>query len=152
MTRDGPLEVPEELQDSLIDEIIEDTKHQFLHNAVHVPKYPHPLQRYRHNVQNGFHKALQAVMNEGHRFPTPRHYRLYPDGWEDGGYPPYEFIRSGHRGGNRELRIKLPDVIWRPRAELWAKAVCMLDNVVENTATSSESSLDDVSMSSESDN
>jgi len=142
----GPVEASEEIQDEIIEEIIENTEHNFLHEAVHVPKYPHPLRRFSLDVQSSFHEALQAVIDDGEGFPTPRNFGLHADEWEGEGYRPYEFIRSGRRGGNRELRIELPDAIWRPRAELWAKAVSLLDDVLANAA--SESSSEDVSMES----
>lgn len=54
-------------------------------------------------------------------------------------------------GGNRELRIELPDSTWRPRAELWAKALMMLDGVLEQFFPSNEDSGSDPDFSDVSD-
>jgi len=145
-TEEGPIEGTEEMQQRVIDGIIHDTESNFLHEAVHVSKYPDPLRRYPLAIQEAFNEALEEVL-EGKHDP-PRHFGLYPDEWDNEGYPPYEFIKSGRRGANRELRIELPDATWRPRAELWGKAVCMLDDVCAHYE--SVDSDNDVNMSSES--
>jgi hypothetical protein len=57
---------------------------------------------------------------------------LIPDEWEDNEYPSVEIIRSGRRGG-KELRVALPDFVWRPRAELWGQALDILSRITYMT-------------------
>jgi len=150
---EGPIGGTEAMQQTIIDGIIQDTEHNFLHEAVAVPKFPDPLERYGEVVCEEFQQALHIVLTDASQ-PIPRGFGLYPNEWVNGTYPPYEFICSGRRGGNRELRIELPDAIWHPRAQLWAKAVCVLDDILSRApadlTSSNESSSDETGSSNSS--
>ncbi|KAK6981346.1 hypothetical protein R3P38DRAFT_2396312, partial [Favolaschia claudopus] len=52
----------------------------------------------------------------------PKYYHQGCEEWEGEMYPAFEIIKSG-RKGSKELRVALPDSIWRPRAELWGRAL-----------------------------
>ncbi|KAJ7279925.1 hypothetical protein C8J57DRAFT_997915, partial [Mycena rebaudengoi] len=67
-----------------------------------------------------------AVANENEVVPAG--YGLLPEEWENGAYPTYEMLNSGRRSG-KDLRIVLPDSVWRPRAELWGRALAILDHI-----------------------
>ncbi|KAK7029110.1 hypothetical protein R3P38DRAFT_2368283, partial [Favolaschia claudopus] len=53
-------------------------------------------------------------------------YGLLREEWEGEIYPAFEIIKSG-RKGSKELRVALPDSIWRPRAELLGRALAFMD-------------------------
>ncbi|KAJ7070011.1 hypothetical protein C8F01DRAFT_976418, partial [Mycena amicta] len=59
---------------------------------------------------------------------VPRGYGIRQEEWEDDEYPSYGIIKSGRRGSKR-TRISLPDHIWRPRAELWTRALDILQQI-----------------------
>lgn len=58
----------------------------------------------------------------------PAGYGIRPEEWEDGKYPSYEMIRS-NRHGRKDLRVALPDGIWRPRAVLWVQALATMQQI-----------------------
>lgn len=45
------------------------------------------------------------------------------------GYDDHEVLRSGRRG-RKELLIELPEHVWRPRAELWARGLHLMSRVM----------------------
>ena len=47
------------------------------------------------------------------------------------GYETQEVLRTGKRG-LKELTVALPDHIWRPRTEKWAKALHLMSFLVYN--------------------
>ncbi|KAK1220201.1 hypothetical protein PQX77_017052 [Marasmius sp. AFHP31] len=102
-----------------------------LMERVHVPKYPSPLNDTRLDL---FSRALAAAEEQE---VIPDGYGIRPEEWEDGEYPSYELLRSGKKG-TRELRVDLPDHIWRPRAEKWVRALDILNYILEFVVESSE--------------
>ncbi|KAJ7183484.1 hypothetical protein C8R46DRAFT_1027194 [Mycena filopes] len=85
---------------------------------------------------------FDAALAEAHRLlVVPAGYGLLPDEWENGAYPAFEILKSG-RKGSKELRVALPDVLWRARAELWGRALATLDELtymLESLESESES-------------
>lgn len=74
-----------------------------------------------------FHAALAILHAEQ---VVPHGYYLLEGEWEEGTYPSVEILRSGQRG-RREITIALPDSVWRPRAEMWARAIDLLVRLTE---------------------
>lgn len=72
-----------------------------------------------------FDLSLGVSQSSGY---LPQGYGLHSEEWEDGIYPSFEYIPAG-RQGNKEMRISLPDHIWRPRAELWGRALHLLNQI-----------------------
>lgn len=95
----------------------------FHHEAVAVPKYAPPFTS--DEIMQTFHQALDIA--EAHDV-VPEGYGLLPTEWEDGMYPAFEILKSGRRGG-KELRVALPDFIWRPRAEMWGRGLDILNQL-----------------------
>lgn len=87
-----------------------------------VPKHYNPFDTEEDEII--FTTALQHVW-ELDIIPTG--YGLLPTEWEDESYPTYEMIKL--RQG-KELRIALPDFIWRHRAELWGQALDIVDRLM----------------------
>lgn len=112
--------------DEFIDQIAADTAHNFLHDAVPVPKHQCPFRR-EETIE-----AFEIILNDikSGRGAIPQGYYLRPNEWDEDGYPSYEIIRSGRRGA-KELRIALPDQVWRPRAEIWVKALVAMELLLE---------------------
>lgn len=102
----------------------QDQESNFHHAAVRVPRRIDPFKDAPDSF-SVFEETLQHVRNEGH---MPIGYGLHPDEWETDEYPSFEHIRSG-RHAHKELRIALPDMIWRPRAILWGQALDIMDRM-----------------------
>ncbi|KAJ7645241.1 hypothetical protein DFH06DRAFT_998707, partial [Mycena polygramma] len=94
----------------------------FHHEPVAVPKHANPFSGEAAQV---FEDAFKRVKAAG---IVPGGYGLCEEEWEDGAYPSFEILKSGRRG-KKELRIALPDSIWRPRAILWGQALDVLNQV-----------------------
>ncbi|KAJ6466902.1 hypothetical protein C8R45DRAFT_838712, partial [Mycena sanguinolenta] len=94
----------------------------FHHEAVAVPKHANPFAGEALEV---FEDGLEWVRAAN---VVPLRYGLLPSEWEDGLYPSFEILKSGRRS-RKELRIALPDFIWRPRAILWGQALDVLNQV-----------------------
>jgi len=92
---------------------LEDNIH---HEAADVPEHTDPFD----NPENreAFLSSLEILCKEG---IIPGGYGLHMEEWGEDGYPSFEVIHAGRRS-RKELRISLPDAVWRPRAELWAQA------------------------------
>ncbi|KAJ7577912.1 hypothetical protein C8J56DRAFT_710462, partial [Mycena floridula] len=59
----------------------------------------------------------------------PESYNLRPEEWDEDGYPAFEIIRTG-RTSTKELRVSLPDEIWRPRALQWVQALDIMTAII----------------------
>lgn len=105
--------------------IAENHEHNFNHDAVEVPGTENPFAS--DADEQVFHAALEILHAEQ---TVPHGYYLLEDEWEGGSYPTLEILQSGRRG-RREITISLPDSIWRPRAEMWARAVDLLVRLTE---------------------
>ena len=58
----------------------------------------------------------------------PAGYGMSRTEWEDGTYPTIQGIPVGHRG-SKQLEIGLPDIIWRPRSELWVQGLDIMNKI-----------------------
>jgi hypothetical protein len=106
-------------------QLAEDIEHNFHHSPVDVPKHSAPFRtQVAVDVFNGSLEELQAKQI------IPAGFGITAVEWGNEGYPSYEVIRTGRRG-RKELRIDLPDFVWRPRAELWVQALHILLSVKE---------------------
>lgn len=75
-----------------------------------------------------FKVALDIVHNNR---ITPDGYGVLPHKWEDDGYPTLEVLQTGRRG-TQELVVALPDDIWHPRAELWARGLDVMYRILNS--------------------
>ncbi|KAJ7454504.1 hypothetical protein FB451DRAFT_1144467 [Mycena latifolia] len=116
------LQLDVENWEDMIDEIEAANEHHFHHEPVAVPKHSNPFSD----------KALEifdaSLAEAEHLQVIPPGYGLQQDEWENGAYPAFEIIKSG-RKGSKELRVALPDSVWRPRAQMWGRALAILDQV-----------------------
>lgn len=92
---------------------------------------PAPIPDHADPFQNGdeldiFIGAL-AAMEQSQAVPSG--YGLLQDKWGNEGYPSFEIIWS-NRHKKKEMRIALPDSIWRPRAERWVRALFILNRMM----------------------
>lgn len=92
----------------LADRIAQDQAHHIRHDAVETPDVNPPFEA--SEIQQLLLHLLDEA-RDSNQLPT--HYSIHPEEWEDGRYPSYEVIRTG-RKGKKQLRISLPDEIWRP--------------------------------------
>ncbi|KAI0695885.1 hypothetical protein BC835DRAFT_1272659, partial [Cytidiella melzeri] len=99
--------------------------HNFNHEAVNVPQSETPFAT--RESEQVFRAALVIIQDSQ---VVPGGYGLLPDEWEDNTYPTLEVLRSGRRG-RREITVSLAENIWRPRAELWARAIELLVQLAE---------------------
>jgi hypothetical protein len=119
---DGPSDDSEE-EDDLEEQIEEAHAENFHHEAVSVPKHSNPFDD--DQSMQLFYDSLEAAI---HAQIIPPGYGLLPEEWDNGGYPSFEILKSGRRGG-RQLRVALPDAVWRPRAEMWGRALAILEQI-----------------------
>lgn len=117
---------------SLPQRIAADHEQNFLDTAVKAPRHSNPFRD--ETVMAAFTTALAQVQNLGH---IPRGFGMLPDEWENEEYPTFEVLRSGRRG-TKELRIALPDRIWRPRAVRWVQALDVMSQLIERTRSNDE--------------
>ncbi|KAJ7092825.1 hypothetical protein B0H15DRAFT_776999, partial [Mycena belliarum] len=116
------LELDTEDWEDVIDQIETANEHQFHPQPVSVPKHSNPF-------SDDTLAVFEESLAEAERLQViPPGYGLQPQEWENGVYPAFEIIRSG-RKGSKELRVALPDSIWRPRAEMWGRALAVLNQV-----------------------
>lgn len=111
--------------DELENQIAMDHAHNFNHEAVKAPKHTKPFTSSL--AEQAFTQELQGREDDG---ILPEGYGIHPDEWEENGYPSYEIIRTGRRA-RKELRVALPDDMWRPRAETWVRALYTMTEVLE---------------------
>ncbi|KAJ7870119.1 hypothetical protein B0H13DRAFT_1724278 [Mycena leptocephala] len=95
----------------------------FHHEPVPVPKHAEPFKD--EALMQLFHDTFAAANKTD---IIPQGYGLLPEEWDDGVYPTFEILKSGRRGG-KQLRVALPDSIWRPRAEMWGRGLAILDQI-----------------------
>lgn len=109
----------------LVNHIGEEDEEEFNHEAVDVPKHTDPFQdEHLHAV---FEAAFVQLEESGR---IPMGYGIHPTEWDVDGYPAFGIIRSGWRG-RKELRIALPDSVWRPRSLRWVQALYLMNQVID---------------------
>ncbi|KAJ6511625.1 hypothetical protein DFH09DRAFT_941989, partial [Mycena vulgaris] len=119
---DNVLDLDQEDWEDMIDGVGAANKHQFHHEPVPVPKHSNPF-------SDGALQIFYTSLAEANRLQIiPPGYGLRQDEWVDGAYPAFEILKSG-RKGTKELRIALPDSVWRPRAQLWGRALAVLNQL-----------------------
>nr|GAT42662.1 predicted protein [Mycena chlorophos] len=104
--------------------IAESQRDEFNHKPVSVPKHSCPFDQ-----DLDFQRFVQAIEQSTRKDLLPVGYGIRAEEWEDGIYAPYYIIKSGRKGSKR-LRVDLPDEIWRPRSELWTRALAVLDHMI----------------------
>ncbi|KAJ7803955.1 hypothetical protein B0H14DRAFT_2384172, partial [Mycena olivaceomarginata] len=112
-----------ESEDDIEAQIEEAHAENFHHEAVSVPKHANPFND--DDTMGLFYDALETAIRED---IVPPGYGLLPEEWDEEGYPAFEILKSGRRG-SKQLRIALPDDIWRPRAEMWGRALAILEQI-----------------------
>ncbi|KAJ7498413.1 hypothetical protein B0H11DRAFT_1714965, partial [Mycena galericulata] len=108
-------------ENNLAEQVEEAHAENFHHEAVPVPKHANPFDD--EESMQLFYDSLEAAIRDE---LVPSGYGLLLEEWGDEGYPTFEILKSGRRGG-RQFRIALPDSIWRPRAEMWGRALAILE-------------------------
>ena len=118
---------PEEESDSEEDghslrtQVADAQQSQIRHDAIEVPSSASPFTD-DPELEAKFFAALDTLQSHP---GLPPGYGLLPEEMEEG-YEVMEVIRSGRRG-RKELVVDLPEIVWRPRAELWGKALYLLN-------------------------
>ncbi|KAK7025803.1 hypothetical protein R3P38DRAFT_3316416 [Favolaschia claudopus] len=121
-TGTGQLDDEDEDWEDMIDEVEAANAHHFHHEPVPVPKHQNPF-------DDEDFATFDAALHEANRVHLiPPGYGLLREEWEGEMYPAFEIIISG-RKGSKELRVALPDSIWRPRAELLGRALAFMDRL-----------------------
>ncbi|KAJ7716203.1 hypothetical protein B0H16DRAFT_1801721 [Mycena metata] len=119
---DPELNLDEEGWEDMIEGIETANAHHFHHKPVPIPKHDNPFS------DEALH-VFDTALAEAHRLHIlPPGYGLLPEEWEGGTYPAFEILKSG-RKGSKELRVALPDRLWRPRAERWGRALATLNEL-----------------------
>ena len=108
---------------ALAQEIKEDQRANMRHEGVKCPRFHNPLES--NTLQAIFHGSLKEVISSE---IEPVNYGIREEEWGEEGYPSFEIITAGRRRKG-EMRISLPDHIWRPRALLWCQALCVFSYI-----------------------
>jgi hypothetical protein len=108
------------------EDINNQVRNQVHEKAVKVPHQENPFSS--QEDLDAFHHALTA-MEDGSIVPDG--YGILPEEWDEDDYPNFEIIRTGRRG-TKQLRISLPDEIWRPRAEQWVQGLYAMTRILES--------------------
>lgn len=98
-------------------QIASDIEHQIRHDAISVPAHISPFRS--EEADDMFDTILVEVCAHD---VIPENLGVSPIEWDDDEYPEVEILRVGRRG-NGELQISLPQVLWWPRALLWAQGL-----------------------------
>jgi hypothetical protein len=98
-------------------QVEEEQQSNIRHEGVEAPSHMCPFET--DIVESIFLETLRRLREQG---TVPEGMGIHPSEWGNDGYPSYEIIRVG-RKGKAELRVALPDEIWRPRALLWCQAL-----------------------------
>ncbi|KAL0056980.1 hypothetical protein AAF712_016403 [Marasmius tenuissimus] len=98
-----------------------------LMQRVHVKRYPCPFN------QDELGLFIQALATAEEEDLEPRGFGVLPEEWENGRYPAYELLKTGKKG-TKELRVDLPDHVWRPRAMKWARALVLMEYMLESSS------------------
>ena len=79
-----------------------------------------------------FSAALTEYMAEA---DLPAGYGIREDELGVEGYETYEVLQIGKRG-RKEMTISLPEQVWRPQTELWAKALHVMSYLIYSQSES----------------
>jgi len=105
--------------EGLEDRVAADQQHHIQHEPSDVPMTECP---FNEEMETIFYAGLTEAERIG---LLPADYGVQQEEWEDGEYPTFEHIKTGQK--RKEIRVSLPDVIWRRRAERWVRGLdCML--------------------------
>lgn len=105
--------------EGLGDRVAADQQHHIRHEPSDVPMTECP---FNEEMETIFYAGLTEAERIG---LLPADYGVQQEEWEDGEYPTFEHIKTGQK--RKEIRVSLPDVIWRRRAERWVRGLdCML--------------------------
>jgi hypothetical protein len=105
--------------EGLGDRVAADQQHHIRHEPSDVPMTECP---FNEEMETIFYAGLTEAEQIG---LLPADYGVRQEEWEDGEYPTFEHIKTGQK--RKEIRVNLPDIIWRKRAERWAQGLdCML--------------------------
>ncbi len=123
--RDEPESSDDEanIADAVGTQIAEDQQANIRHEPVPVPEEVSPFAD--HATEQLFGNALAVYRTED---GLPDGYGVLLHEMENG-YQSLEVLRTGKRGGN-EISITLSEVVWRPRAEYWAKALHLMNHML----------------------
>ena len=110
----------------MVEHITTDIQSQLHHKPVPVPKHRNPFAS--ETQYQVFNECLAQCLEEN---IVPLGFNVRPEEWDDRGYPSFEIIKSG-RQGTKELRIPLPIDDWLPKAELWVRALVLMNNLLKD--------------------
>lgn len=111
--------------EELVEKIAADFESNFKHDPVDVPKHRPPFGD--PSLQGALEHTLSRLQDgDG---DLPRGYNIRESEWGTDGYQDFEWIQSGKRG-KKQLRVSLPDHIWRNRAELWVKSLYVMEKML----------------------
>ena len=110
---------------TLVNWIGEEDDSEFNQEPIDVPKHADPFQD--EGLRTVFHRSLALLQDTG---ATPLGYGIHRTEWNDIGYPSFGTIRTG-LSGRKELRIALPDSIWRPRSVQWVQGLYLMNQLLD---------------------
>ncbi|KAE9387199.1 hypothetical protein BT96DRAFT_838006, partial [Gymnopus androsaceus JB14] len=111
---------------ALVNSIGKEDNREFNQELIKVPKHADPFED--EALCDIFQRSLACLQATG---DIPLGYGAHPTEWDDDtGYPSFGIIQTG-LSGRKELRIALPDSIWRPRSIQWVQALYLMDQLID---------------------
>lgn len=111
---------------ALVNSIGEEDNREFNQEPIEVPKHADPFED--EALRDIFQRSLARLQATG---DIPLGYGAHPTEWDDDtGYPSFGVIQTG-LSGRKELRIALPDSIWRPRSIQWVQGLYLMDQLID---------------------
>ncbi|KAJ7585596.1 hypothetical protein C8J56DRAFT_788316, partial [Mycena floridula] len=101
-------------------------------DGIHLPPVAVPKTRCPFDTEDDLALFQQAFQAADAANLLPDGLGLIQEEWDDGMYPSFEIIESG-RKGSKELRVDLPDIVWRPRAGRWGRALYIMQQIIQDT-------------------
>ncbi|KAJ7571931.1 hypothetical protein C8J56DRAFT_810197, partial [Mycena floridula] len=133
-----------DMEDDIAQQIAEENQSNFHAKAVKAPRHRNPFSS--EHESELFRRTSSALNESGY---IPESYNLRPEEWDEDGYPAFEIIRTG-RTSTKELRVSLPDEIWRPRALQWVQALDIMTAIIERRSMDEDSGDDSMESFSDS--
>lgn len=109
----------EDGSENLANRVADDQRHNVRHDPIDVPDHQSPFNAEMEQL------FFQGLANIDQLLLLPEGYNIRPEEWVNGEYISFETLKTGRK--RKEMRVNLPDSVWRPRAEQWVRALDLMN-------------------------
>ncbi|KAL0058066.1 hypothetical protein AAF712_015270 [Marasmius tenuissimus] len=108
---------------------------EYNHKHIKVPRHQDPFEG-----QPSLHTDFLDSLDQMDEVTLPRGWGIYDNEYEDDeGYPLSENIPLSGKKRSKQLTVTLPKHIWRPRANMWVKAVILMQAALQEESEEEDS-------------